>query len=533
MTHSWDQLFSDGHALILGGTRRGKSGLLQLCARSIIARGFEGLTIVDPHGEMARAVAEWLANPANRQQGRRVHLLDFNSTSCFGLNIFQGADTWDASHDRALLLASTIESTYDAPPELTVRLSRITYVAGMLCARKNLTLLEMLELFSLGGEELRRSVLQDFDNRVVRRELEDLQLLANKQPQRFLEYVESTRNRFVRFLGDKRLARVLGQQKGLEARAVMDNREIVLVDLSTLPGSDAAFIGTLLTCMYFAAAKQRPPLRCARHRFIGDEMDSMICIETARLVDQCAKFGLNLIAAIQRLGQLRDKGPYIADSLLTNCATKIVFGGLEVESARYMTETLFTGYLDLEEWKAGSARPTAVGQEKTTVRNWSHAEHEAEHHTHASTRSHSRGEAIGTMTCATQAYRRLLRHGRQCWPRNVAAGNTVWPERAERELHSGAAIAEFSGSSNSRGESKQSATSSGSSRVTIEMFGEAETVGKGVSRGRSTTEGESEVFVTKYDWLPEQHVLARRAAAPRHRRAHELAASRVLREARG
>lgn len=147
-----------------------------------------------------------------------MHVFDFNASSCFGLNIFQGADSWDASHDRAILLASTIESTFDAPPELTVRLSRITYVAGMLCARKNLTLLEMLELLSLGGEELRRSVLQDFDNRVVRRELEDLQLLANKQPQRFLEYVESTRNRFVRFLGDKRLARVLGQQKGLTAR---------------------------------------------------------------------------------------------------------------------------------------------------------------------------------------------------------------------------------------------------------------------------------------------------------------------------
>jgi hypothetical protein len=68
----------------------------------------------------------------------------------------------------------------------------------VLCARKNLTLLEMLELLSLGGEELRRSVLHDFDNRVVRRELEDLQVLADKQPQRFLEYVESTRNRFVR-----------------------------------------------------------------------------------------------------------------------------------------------------------------------------------------------------------------------------------------------------------------------------------------------------------------------------------------------
>lgn len=501
MMASWDRLFPDGHALVMGGTRRGKSGLLQLIARSTIARGFDGLTLVDPHGECARAVAEWLANPANGQQGRRVHLLDFNSSSCFALNIFEGADTWDASHDRALLLASTIESTYDAPPELTVRLSRITYCAGMLCARKNLTLLEMLELLSLGGEELRRSVLQDFDNRVIRRELEDLQLLADKQPQRFLEYVESTRNRFVRFLGDKRLARVLGQQKGLDARAVMDNRDIVLVDLSALAGGDAAFIGTLLTCMYFAAAKQRPPLQCARHRFIGDEMDSMICMETARLVDQCAKFGLNLVCAIQRLGQLRDKGPYIADSLLTNCATKIVFGGLEVESARYMAETLFTGHLDLQEWKDKSARPTAVGQEKTTVRNWSRAVHEAEHETRARTRSHSRGEAVGSMTATSTGTGEFTGSGDMS-ALVLAPPATLFGPNAPNASALPMPLSQTKGDNRSRGSSRQSARSTGTSRVSIETFGEAETVGHGRSRGTSLSEGENEVFVTKYECLP-------------------------------
>jgi hypothetical protein len=98
----------------------------------------------------------------------------------------------------------------------------------------------------------------------VRRDLEDLHHLARKLPARFLELVESAKNRFVRWLGGRRLARMLGQKKGLDPRAVMDRRELVLADLSSLTYSDAAFVGTLITSMYFAAARSaaatlRPP----------------------------------------------------------------------------------------------------------------------------------------------------------------------------------------------------------------------------------------------------------------------------------
>jgi hypothetical protein len=219
-------------------------------------------------------------------------------------------------------------------------------------------------------------------------------------------------------------------------------------------------------------------------------------------VDQCAKFGLNLIAAIQRLGQLRDKGPYILDSLLTNCATKIVFGGLEVESARYMAETLFTGYLDLEEWKQNSARPTAVGQDKATVRNWSRSEHEAEHHTHASTRSHSRGEAAGTMSSTSTATGDFSGSGDTSGVVMAPPMQLVGPSAPTASVWGPYPLSTSSGESTSRGTSRQSASSSGTSRVTIEAVGEAETVGYGKSVGASETEGESEVFVTKYEWLP-------------------------------
>jgi TraM recognition site of TraD and TraG len=128
-------------------------------------------------------------------------------------------------------------------------------------------------------------------------------------------------------------------------------------------------------------------MRCARHRLMIDEAESMITVDTARLVDRTGKFGLYLDAIVQRLGQLRAKGDFISDALLTNCSTVVAFGGLEPQSARYMAEHLFAGFVDLEEWKHKSARPTAVGQDKTTIKSSSHADHSAEHHASSETRS--------------------------------------------------------------------------------------------------------------------------------------------------
>lgn len=483
----------DGHALVVGGTRRGKSGLLQLMARSLVRRGFDGLTAIDPHGEFARAVAAWLANPRNGQHDRRVHVLDPASSDAFGANPLENDGSWEGCHDAAVLLASVIESRFGASPEETPRLARIVYVAAMAAARKQLTVLEMIELLSLGAESLRRSVLVDFDNRVVRRELEDLYLLADKQPARFLEYVESTKNRFVRLLGDRRLARILGQKTGLNPRAVMDGRDIVLVDLSALAPSDAAFVGALVTSMYAAAAMRRPPLRSARHRLILDEAESLITVDTARLVDRCAKFGLNLIAAVQRLGQLRAKGDFIADALLGNVSLKIVFGGLEAESAEYMARQLFTGHIDLAEWKPGSVRPTVVGQDKVTVRNRSHADHEAEHESRAATRSHTRAHARAETT--STAFGTATATGAA-----ASSAEIMTPDTGILSLPS--VLQQSASETASTVTTESMVTASAVSDAVIEGEGYAETTGSGKSRGRSDTIGESECFVSRFEWLP-------------------------------
>ena len=175
----------------------------------------------------------------------------------------------------------------------------------------------------------------------------------------------------------------------------MDAKDIVLIDASALQLDDAAFVMTLLVCRYLAAAKRRAPDVSAPHHLIVDEAASSLCTATAQMLDQTRKFGLFCLLSLQRIGQLEEKGEAILDAVMVNAAAKIVFAMPEPRAARYLAELLFTPYVDLQEWKPGSTRPTVVGNELRIVRNRSRAEHQAEHFgsAHVDIRSTGRSSA--------------------------------------------------------------------------------------------------------------------------------------------
>jgi hypothetical protein len=118
MTSFWfARVPTDAHWLIAGGTRRGKSGLLELITRAFIRQGLDGLTAVDPHGAFVRRVLEWLANPRHGQHTRDVILLDPSSTTTFGLNCLEVPDTsWESCHLAASTLTAILESRFEASP---------------------------------------------------------------------------------------------------------------------------------------------------------------------------------------------------------------------------------------------------------------------------------------------------------------------------------------------------------------------------------------------------------------------------------
>lgn len=475
----------DRHVLIVGGTRRGKSGLLELLARTTPAG--EGFTLLDPHGACARAVRDYLANPAHGHD-RRVHIIDAAGRVAVGINPLEPhTDSPEGWHDAAITLSSALESRFEASPEETPRLARLLYVGGYLCASHGLTLIELLELFTIGGESLRTSLLREFDNHIVRRELEDLQTLAARAPREFIGLVESCRNRLVRWLGDRRLQRLLGQRTGISPRAVMDGGDLVLADLSALAYQDAALVGTILSSMYVAAARRRPPLAGAAHRLIIDEAESLITVDTARGADQVAKNRLYLTLAVQRLGQLRARGDFIADALFVNCGVKICFGGLDPDSARFIAEMLFAGHIDLEEWKPQSARPTVVGLDKVIVRARARGTHHAEAHGQGEGRVHSSSRFAAATDTFMASWGSVL---------SGASSATMLATPADTLITTGITDARARSRSGGRTRGRAAGTQSGEASVRSHTHM--------LARGEADNVSEAEAYVPRYHDLPTQ-----------------------------
>src|SRR5205823_8481437 len=109
----------------------------------------------------------------------------------------------------------------------------------------------------------------------------------------------------------------------------------------------ARVFGALLVNEFFEAALRRQ--KDARgndpnpYFLYLDEFQNFVSLDLTDMLDQVRKFGLFLVMAHQRFGQLDQN---LIDAVLTNCGIKAVFGGLPVESARIMAQEMFIRELD-------------------------------------------------------------------------------------------------------------------------------------------------------------------------------------------
>lgn len=379
------------HVHVLGATGTGKSKLLEGMIRADIEAG-RGLCLIDPNGELYKDIVRWCA-ACGWHKARRIHLLNPHMQGYgFGFNPLSGTAEPSVIVDAAVSAVSQVFGGQDM--RQTPRLARILRTLFAALHAANLTVAEATRVLDpTAGRDVRDLLIEDMTDRMVADQLRDLSAL---DPREMLNITESTMNRLMAFLAPPVVRQIVGQTHGVEFRRVMDAGEILLVNLNpgnVLSDDNARLLGTLFVNSLFVNARTRGQGQRPFHLYI-DECYRYLTEDVERILDEGRKYGLHLILAHQRLGQLQAAGEKIMSAVMTNAKTKIVFGGLTPDEAEIMESFLYMGTYDLQKVKARITTPVTVRHDVVWMR--SHGRSEGNVTSESESVSHGTSESNGT-----------------------------------------------------------------------------------------------------------------------------------------
>jgi hypothetical protein len=362
---------------IIGSTGEGKSKFIEHLIREDIING-NGLCLIDPHGYLYEDIVEWCQNKQVLEH-RKIILFDpLEDNWAFGFNPLKVSVPDVISYHVDAMVKAVAKVWGGEDPDRTPLLKRCLRITFHALAEQKHSLLESQYLVNPVYEKIRKHLTGDIKDPIIKMQWDNFNLLPAKS---FYEEFGSTINRMMEFLSSPIIRNTIGQTRDtIDFRKIMDEGHILLVNLSAkdkISEDNARLLGTLIVNDLFMAAKSRPPESRPFYFYI-DECARFINEDVARILDEGRKFGLHLILAHQTLAQLRKAGEDIYHSVMTNAKAKVVFGGLNTDDARILTEQVFLGELDLEDSKEVYNKPVVVGHIKDWLHNYSHATGQAE-----------------------------------------------------------------------------------------------------------------------------------------------------------
>jgi hypothetical protein len=339
------------HAHVIGSSGSGKSKFLEHLIRNDLDNR-QGFALLDPHGTLYHDVVSYCARHV---LDREVILLDLSQPDTIvGFNPFQRAPTGDVSVQVDARIEATMHAWGVGNTDQTPTLTRTLRLIYTVMIEKDLGLPQVRHLIDFNAREIRSNLVEQLDSPLIQSEWRELQLLKARD---WRDETLSAKNRLFKLLNSTTLARFMGVPgHSINLQEVMDEGKVLLVNLAPsdhLSNENARAFGALLVNEFFEHARRRKKDDLGHDPnpfyLYLDEFQNFVSLDIASMLDQVRKFGLFLVLAHQRFGQLDQN---IIDAALTNCQIRAVFGGLPVPNARRMAEELFIGNLDPMKVKA-------------------------------------------------------------------------------------------------------------------------------------------------------------------------------------
>jgi hypothetical protein len=320
------------HVYIIGKTGMGKTQLLTSMISQDVRKG-EGLCFIDPHGDAAESILEFI--PPERAED--VIYFDPSDTERpMGLNIME-AHTEEQKHFMASAIINLMYKLYDPQRtgivgprfEHAVRNAMLTVMA-----EEGNTFIEVNR--ALTDPKFVNQLLPKVTDPIIRRYWTDqIAQTSDFHKSEVLDYIAS---KFGRFVTNKMIRNIIGQSKSsFDFRQVMDEGKILIINLSKgkLGEENSSFLGLVLIPKLLAAAMSRADMPEEKRRdffLYVDEFQNFATGDFATILSEARKYRLNLTVANQFIGQMDEE---VKNAIFGNVGTITSFR-IGVTDANYL-----------------------------------------------------------------------------------------------------------------------------------------------------------------------------------------------------
>ncbi len=325
------------HLYAIGMTGVGKSTLLSNMANQDVKLG-NGFCIMDPHGDLAEDIIGAVPperiddvvyfNPADTARPMGMNILEFDESKpeqkAFVVNEFYNI------LDRLYDLKATGGPMFETYLKNAILLNMSHPESGN-------TIMEIPKV--LADEEFRNFKLSKCNIQVVKDFWikEAGQAGGEASLQNMVPYITTKLNQFI---SNDIMRPIIGQQESsLDMRDIMDNKKILLVNLSKgkLGDKNSNLLGLILIGKILQAALGRtdtPEDQRVDFNMYIDEFQNYLTDTVATILSEARKYRLILNVAHQYIGQLEEM-PAIKDAIFGNVGTKVAFR-VGVEDAEFL-----------------------------------------------------------------------------------------------------------------------------------------------------------------------------------------------------
>lgn len=329
------------HMYIIGKTGMGKTTLMENMVIQDIRNG-HGVCFIDPHGDSVVKILDFVPphrvndvvyfNPADLEhpiafnilesvESRYKHLV---ASGLMGVFTKIWANMWSSRME--YILNNTILALLDSPGN---------------------TMLGVVRMYV--DKKYRKKIVDNIKDPMVKAFW--VEEFANYNERYRTEAVAPIQNKVGQFLSSGVIRNIIGQSKStLDLRDIMDNRKILLLDLSKgkVGEDNSALLGAMIITKLQLAALSRVDIPEEERKdfyLYVDEFQNFVTDSFATILSEARKYRLNLIMGHQYIGQLTPDGNNrVRDAVFGNVGTMVVFrvGAADADYLEIEFEPSFT-----------------------------------------------------------------------------------------------------------------------------------------------------------------------------------------------